>query len=569
MLNDILRTCIEEATPAIVNKHITKGIATTHLNELGSYMNRFLKGVFRGGANRIQFQSITKCGVHETIKQLRDGPPSTLQYDVTVSDLVMYRIKVLHNGVPMDPKYIYLPFSRVGGLMLISGSVYCLTSVLSDKSLSPSSNGVFMRLFRGKINVNALTYFILRNNDRVVTKVLTANIYSTKVKYGVGNQYTKSKTGPMLYLLAHYGFSATMMNLLGWIPTILMPDDPVPEGYTVYASVADKPMKTYIGDLASYNPVTARLAVPKDCDVAVIRNTIGNFYYILDHFPNIKVAEWDSTDTWKITLGRIICGRDSAGKLMATVSKHMLSLDNYVDSFMVDKIHDEFNGTLDQDFTEDGFFKVLTVIMQRFDSWTMAADEITASTLDKRFETLYYLLYELIKRINSFSFDIEQKHDNYGSTKNIIRHFNKKVTRGRIFAIRNKNVACSPVTYSGDNAYFKITSRAELQLSIPTASSSKTSTKARSVGAANATTTLHETQVYTSTLNAITIDRLSPVTYLNIFAPYDPVTRTFIPTQEMLDDTKPLQTILKAMPRRSSSPQIPKEFDIHSDITGR
>ena len=97
-ISSLLNTCIDEATPATINKDIVNSIAAEHLNELTSYMTRFLSGVFKGGGNGIQFKSITKCGVHEIIKQLRNGPANSLRYDVTVSDLALYRILISFNG---------------------------------------------------------------------------------------------------------------------------------------------------------------------------------------------------------------------------------------------------------------------------------------------------------------------------------------------------------------------------------------------------------------------------------------------------------------------------------------
>lgn len=562
-MSNLLSQCITDATPATINKHIVHSIAAAHMDDIITYMTKFLSGVFKGGANNIKFISISKCGVHETIQQLRNGPANSLKYGVTVSDLVLYKIMVAFNGQPMVPKYIYLPFCREAGLIKISGSTFRLISILSDKSLSPSTNGVFARLFRYKIGIHFKNHTIRRGDSDIVTKVLISDIYRTNTNKG-GKLYTKSKPGPMLYLLAHYGFTEAFTRLIGWVPEILAPDAPVPEGMVVFNTTGKMPHLTYIGVVDLYKPTPIRIVISEACDVSAVRAAIGNLFYILDHFPYITPDNWDDTNIWRVVLGKMICGVDTPAKLMSTVDKHMKSLDNYVDSFMVDKIHDEYHDTLGQDFTEDGFFKMLTVVMQRFEQWTLAADEITASTLDKRFETLYHLLYGIIKSVNSFSFDIEQKSENYSTTSNVLKHFNKKVTRGRIYSIRSNNITCSPITYSGDHMYPKITSGAELQLSIPTASSTKSSSKSRSVAAANATTTLHETQMYCSTQNAITIDRLSPVTYLNIFAPYDPVSRTFIPTQKMIDDTRPLQMILKGMTRRSTSPTVPPEFNIYA-----
>lgn len=558
MLSKLLEECIDDVgKTAVVNKDIVNSIAAEHIKEIEEYMTRFLSGVFKGGSNNITFKSITKCGVHETLKQLRAGPANSLKYDVTVSDLILYNISVAFGGTTVN-KYSYLPFCREAGLMKIAGSTYRLISVLSDKSLSPSANHIFARLFRDKIRFESTPYTVLKDGEPAIIKIIISSIYNPRER---NKLYTKSRPGPLLYILAHYGFTEAMQRLLGWVPKIVDADYVNPDE-VIFSTTGDRPAKTFLGSV--YFPTKARIAIPKGCDVATVRLIVGNLFYILDHFSYVTPETWDDAGTWRVVLGKIICGVDTSPAILRTVDKHMCSLNNYVDSFMVSKLYEEYHESLDQDFTEDGFFKILIVIMQRFEQWVLAADEITASTLDKRFETLYHLLYDVIKSINSFSFDIEQKRENFGTDSAILKHFNKKVTRGRVYSIRLNNITCSPITYSGDHKYFKITSGAELQLSIPTASSSKSSSKARAVGAANATTTLHETQMYCSTQNAITMDRLSPATYLNIFAPYDPVSRTFIPTEKMLADTDQLRNILKQMTRRSSSPKIPHEFNIYS-----
>jgi hypothetical protein len=461
------------------------------------------------------------------------------------------------------PKYIYLPYVNDAGLLFISDALFFIKPVLTDKTMSPDKNEVFIRLLRDKVQVKRQDYMIRINFNKLKTRhVLYAGIYKRNNK---NEKITKAESTLVHYLLIKYGFKDTFKKLLGCVPKVCL----IKEAelnfdagkHTVYTSIGTAPRRTYIGNKKAYiGPEMALMFNNKD--VSDLTATIAcNFFYVVDHFPTMQIADLENKDRWKFHLGELILGRQKISNTFSQVSDHMKSLENYVETYMINKLRREFGTTLGVDFSKDGFFVILIIIMQRFHKWTIAAEEISSNCYDKRLEISYYILFEILKSINEFSFFLESADPETLNMKKIRTRLDQKLTLAKIFAINKANTSCVPVTYSGDNQYMKITSSMELQLNVK---STSPKSKTRSGAMPDSTTLLHQTQLIGGTLNAITKSRLAPLKYMNIFAPYDPVTRTIIPTKEMQRDTERLRKVLLKTVRKSNTDKIPKEFNIYN-----
>ena len=111
---------------------------------------------------------------------------------------------------------------------------------------------------------------------------------------------------------------------------------------------------------------------------------------------------------------------------------------------------------------------------------------------------------------------------------------------------------------ASDNRLHGVTTNTCLQLNLR--SSGATTSSKSNADPADPSTLLSETHMIGGTLNAITKSRLSPLSTVNIFAPYK--NGTIVPTKNMLESTKSLKDILSKMTRNSSKVELPEEFKL-------
>jgi hypothetical protein len=553
----LLKTQVEKSVSEEPNSRVLFGLAETRIGDLDGYVTDFLKELFTGGKNKIKFNSIELCSPFDTLQSTPKASRS--KFEISVSDISLYRLKFSYNGEAIGNKHVYLPFCTQGGLLRLSDSVYALNSVLSDKSISPNKNGVFIRLFKGKISVRKITYEIRINKELMMQPFLSANIYKTK-KLGLSTASVDA-TGVIIYLLTKYGYSRTMKDLLGFVPELSY--DPVYNDDVVIYESAAKPNNKY-NKLRIQSDV--KFIVPaKHVNTNVVGFARANYINLVmcnmvstvDHFygDDVTIADFDDTDVWAALLGSVIFPGTMPSEYINSVGVHLSSLDGYIDGFMQKELEIEFEDTLNEDFSKDGFYRLLSVIMKNYLEWSAAANEITGTVEDKRYRLLYFLLSNILQMFNTIAFRVEQLRDEQNTLMQVSKLMDEGIRKKTIYNIRRNNQACTIVNYSGDHGHFKFSSNATLQASIDTNGGAKN-------GVANPTTLLHESQSVAGTHNAISMTRLSCLPQMNLFVTLKNGTTKIIISKDRRKDLAILSKILKSSSKRSSNPAIPKAFRV-------
>jgi hypothetical protein len=169
-----------------------------------------------------------------------------------------------------------------------------------------------------------------------------------------------------------------------------------------------------------------------------------------------------------ILLGHIVfSGNYGDNKLFTSISEHFDSLDDYVDTIIIQKLEETGYKVKD-------FYDLLSVILDNFNNLVVQTEGSNLSMYGKSLEVLYYVLYDITSGIFKVNFKLTKLVSKRPLTmKDVVETFNKNIRTGAVFGLTSGKIITESVSYSGDHKYFKITSKVTEQENLPGASRGK------------------------------------------------------------------------------------------------
>ncbi len=461
MDNRLFKELVELHNPR-VNTTIMEGLACKHLKYVEQYIDTVFKSAARSFPEGFEYIGYECCTPEMEYYEASKPRNNKRTFDIAQSDIYLARYQFRFQGVDLPKMHIYLPFVRDAGIMYLNGTMYHVTPVLSDKVISPGFDSMFVRLLRDKIIFRRLYHSIVVNDTREMAYVIWSQIHRKTPDKKV-EKTTKAETCLAHYLFAKYGFKETFSKYVGMVPIIggdEITEERYPrEQYVIVQSSQVKP-RTFMG--LFYEPTDIRLAIPIDDWTPLVKSFVTGFFYVVDHFPSRLKAEYiENINLWRILLGHVIySGSYGENKLFTNVNEHFVSLDDYVDTIVIEKLRESGYHIKD-------FYDLLALISQQFND--LVLDNTNAlSMYDKSLEVLYYVLYDITAGIFRVNFELGKlagkKQITFDDVKGTLSNFIKPKA---ICNLASGKIVIEAVSYSGDHKYFKLTSKITEQESLP------------------------------------------------------------------------------------------------------
>jgi hypothetical protein len=459
-MNSLMSALMAKHTPPM-NAAVMNGLACLHMKNAEEYIHAVFTGVNKSlQQHGLVYVGYERCTAEEEYMESTKVRNNKRIYDLAPTDIYMVRYMFEFNGKPIPPRYIYLPFVGPGGLMRISGSLYHLSPVLSDKVISPDNHSVFVRLLRDKVTFWRKGYAMVINGKRGSTEICWSQIYRKQNDKRRIQATTKALTSVAHYLFAKFGFTDTFQKYAGFVPLVseggFSPESHPPEQWIIAESTAAtshiKP-RTYIGEY--YTPTRLQLAIPREHWNPMMQALVAGLFYVVDHFPDrLKTESLDSTTVWMILLGEIVFSAQfGANKLFQNIQEHFSSLDNCVDKIIVEKL-------AEIGYNIDNFYDLMAMIMGTWNDLVSKNERSSLSMYGKNLEILYYALYPITSDIFMANFKLNKQASKKPLTENdVIEAFNRNLKSRAIFELAADSIVAESVSYSGDHMYPKITSR--------------------------------------------------------------------------------------------------------------
>lgn len=453
---------LEENTPPC-NPMVMEGLAVHALKDLDSYVDQVFTSIARSFPPGLTYDGYDHCSDKDEYAEITRLRSNRQAYDLAPTDVYMNRYKFSFNGQKLPDRFMWLPFVGDAGMLRLSGTLYHITPVLSDKVITPGNNTMFVRLLRDKITFRRL-YHWCRLNDRPITShVVFSPIYRHKGDKNVAAT-TKAESSLVHYLLGKYGFTEMFKRFTGFVP--IVGDEDMTEvhyprdQYVICSSAQTKP-KSFIGEF--YRPSTIRLAIPIEHWTPFMESMVVGFYYAVDHFPErFQKNDLDRTFLWQILLGHIVySGLYGEGKLYERISQHYVSLDDYLDPIAQEKL-------ADSGFKIDDFYSLLALVIEKFKDMVRSNENAAMNMYGKNLECLYYVAYPITSALINTNYLLQRTAARRQLTfQDVVGAFNKRFKPGAIFELTAGKIIAEVVSYSGDHKYPKLTAHITAQESKP------------------------------------------------------------------------------------------------------
>jgi hypothetical protein len=469
-LDNLFARLLEQHTPK-ANPEVMNGLACYYMQYADQYVDKVFRSASASFPKGLEYVGYERCTPYEEFNETTRVRNNKRIFDLAKSDLYMNKYKFVFNGVPLPDRFISLPFVNEAGIFSLGGPMYHITPVLSDKVISPGYESIFVRLLRDKIIFKRCYHSLIVDGIRETTHVIWSQIYrKPKDSNKKVPATTKALTSIAHYLFAKYGFTETFKKYCGFLPVVGQEDINTntynSNEWVICESSQVKP-KSFIGEF--YQPTNLRLAIPKDRWNNLTKALVVGFFYIVDHFPTrFQPTYLDNISLWMILLGHIVfSGNYGDNKLYTSIHEHFESLDDYVDTIIIQKLGETGYHVKD-------FYDLLTVIMDNFNNLVVQTEGSNLSMYNKSLEVLYYVLYDITSGIFKVNFKLTKLVSKRPLTlKDVVETFNKNMRTGAVFGLTSGKIITESVSYSGDHKYFKITSKVTEQENLPGASRGK------------------------------------------------------------------------------------------------
>ena len=540
-MSRLFKKCVDHNTPQI-NKDITRGIASKFMEEALPYVKESFQSISKSFPPCMKFKDIERCTPAEEFaiaSKLRDNKRS---YDLAKSTIYMVKVINEFEGEEQKPIYMYMPYVLEGNMLILSGALYHVTPVLSDKVISPGFESVFIRLLRDKITVKRIYHTCMVDGILTNTHVAYVRLYRKPKDMVEVAATTKAATIINHYLLAKYGMTGVFKRY-GKTEVYVGSSDDINtvnyphEEFVIVSSTKGRPITCKDNP---YAPSDICIAIPRKNWNNTTKGLATGLFYVIDHFPSRfkpTLKYLDDIPRYRHLLGEIIkSGLYGLDKLSEVADEHMLNIEETMDT-RVRKQLKEIGVSV------ENFYDLLFHVGDRFNTYVMDEDNTILSMHGKVLEVVYNLLFDITSSMVTSLFKIS-KHQGKSSLTPMMASeiFSRTMTTGKVFGLASGKNITEPISYSGDHLYLKLACKITHQENVPRKKSDGAKKPRKTVGVAQ-----HFDPSFADCGSMLFLSKADPTPskHLNPFAMVDMRTGTLVPNPKFKLLFKQLSSKLK------------------------
>ena len=461
-------------TPEL-NPDIMRGLATVHLKDSLKYLDSVARRNFEGCVPGLVYLGYDKCTPEEEYLEWTKVRGTRRQFDFAESYIYMIKIRLgLQVGdkiMEFKPKHIYVPYCTDGGLIKLSGSLFHIKPVLTNKVISPGYRQLFVRMLGTRKNFLRDGYSYKVDGETTTTFVVHAAIYDAgkSNKKGIGPVTTKANSTMTHYLLLRYGYSGAFQKYLGHVPVVGYAEEITPEKYPpsdwVIVSTAHTSTKPSGVVESVYESSKIRLAVRRDQWNQATKALVSELFYVIDHFPTVKVEDFDNPNCWLVFMGYILVGGQyTMGRIFSQMQEHLTSLEDFVDEFASDKLSEK-------GYKVDDFYDLAAMLSIGFPD-LLAENDRAGNIYEKYYDVMYHVMRPITYALKKARYALQHSTKRLGPDREaangmlfdtLDQVLTRRLSPGATFSLTGDKTVLEAVSYSADSWYTRITSKVSEQ----------------------------------------------------------------------------------------------------------
>ncbi len=459
------------------NQPLVQGLAVKELQHIEEYVeHRIIRVAAAEFPPQLKFIEGVRCSVEETLIETkrRQERQKKATYETAPSDMYLMKYIFSFEDKLLPPLYLMLPYVRQGGILKIRGSMFHITPVVADRSISVGTDSIFLPVSRARMNFSRMSYNIRVNGRREPQYLIYAKLHNkTNDNTGRGRSPLNNlKTTMAHYLFAQYGLEQAFSKYcgakiaVGYSDTINVANYP-PDKWVICSSWHDDPRTASSAETDFDDRIKLAIRRQDFGDNKVYLNTgltratlamVAGFYYLADHFPQRVIPEYvGDRDLWVVLLGQLLFGANmNVGMLTEGVYAHLQSLENALDPEARTNLHKI-------GIECETLFDVLANLNDTFSERVTAAVKTVPSMYGKQLMILRYILSDLAQAVNKFMFQVSKDANNRKrplSANDIVNQMRRYIKWDILFKVSgSKHQEVVSVSCPGDNMLFKLTSQ--------------------------------------------------------------------------------------------------------------
>ncbi len=458
-MNPLFSRMMKRYVPPM-NRKIMEGMAVSAMKHVEEYLDAQIRSVCEGFPPNLRYVGMEACTSAEEFEEITKPRGNKRSFDLAKSTvhMVKYYLEFEDSlGVKHDiVRFIYLPYVLDAGIISISGTLYHLIPVLSDKVFTPGNGSIFVRLAQDRNKMYRMYHTVTMNGKRETRYVVWATIYRNP-DTSAASRTTKAETLLTHYLFAKYGFSYTFQRYAGSVPIfggVEMTAEQYPSDQWILCESTQKKPETCIDKV--YQPTKIKLAVRKEDWNIAMENLVMGFFYIVEHFPDRFQPTLDYLNDnalWMVLIGHIVFGSDRGeNRLHKDISDNLETLDDYLDTAVTQKL-------AEKGIALENYYDLLNYIQVHFNEMILESNNSGLSVYGKNLEILSYVLYDILYGFVNAKFTLKKISSRRILTKKDVESaLQIHVKPGAIYKITSGKIITKAVSYSGDHMYPTITS---------------------------------------------------------------------------------------------------------------
>jgi len=458
-MNRVL-TQVTESSKKKFNKDILEGVAKKYLYQALEFIDGLIKNNIDNlnPSVGLSYLGYRRLDPYEEYKLDVDNN----KYDIARNYLYKAEFKFNLRGEDFS-RILALPFvEENGAIMYLSDTAYTVVPVLTEYSINPTGNEIFIRLLKDKIIAKRLDKNYVKNGQITRLSYIHGKVYKLKTA-GIYDRIPLA-----LYLFYKDGIKNTFKERAG-VDVIFTEDETEANKYrethNIYETTGTKPKNIRV---VNYSPYRLKILIPKDQDNVFVQNLIAGLISSIDMYPDLarsrflkEIGTKNEQRFWKILLGKIIFkGQYEIYKIIENMDTHLTLLNSYLDISVKNKLKEI--GVYVNDF-----YDLLAYILKNFINLTMNSEKRSGDINNRYVEIIYYILFNIITGVNKTFFKINESNNKKPiSMKEINNIFSKELSIRKIYNIiksNGVNISVMPVDYTADNLYPKISAILEDQ----------------------------------------------------------------------------------------------------------
>lgn len=438
------------------NKDVVNGLAMHQLEKSPDFLDLIIRSSIKSIDPEIPFKyhGFHYLTPNEDFENQFAMSSNNNIVDISKSTLYKVEFKFEYDGEEIN-RVISLIYPEKGAIITLSDALYGVVPVLTEYVISSSGNDVFVRLMKDKLMCKKLDRAILINGVKTPVGIIVSHIYKF-------SRNANDKVPIALMLFVKYGFDGVFKKYFNTKVLITMDQEPTEEqkkNYTVYESTGVRPRGLKDDD---YQPHNIRILV-KNKDVnpfmEVVIASLFNVFDVINKHCRFLIKEMNTDREkmfWKIMLGKIIFKNNyTVDKLLTSMDKYLSVINGYIDDITQLKLQE--NNIYIKDF-----YDLIALIIKDFNKIIEEGTSHSAKLKNRYIDINYYILFDHIAGINKTFYAINNDYAlGRCNAGNIVKLFNKHFSNKMVFNLIKSgglSLALTPVDYSGDNYYSKITS---------------------------------------------------------------------------------------------------------------